>query len=93
MNAFELTIMLADLKTNFTIKNVKSVSSKISSRYFSSTLFTANILDMQILLKILMLCNMRYHSELLIKLEHYVSKSINDSVLDSSTGLKAQRAT
>ena len=93
MNAFELTLILADLKSNFTIKNAQSVSSKINSRYFSGTLFTTNIPDMKILLKILRVCKIKYRSNLSVELEHYLRKSISDSVLDSSTGLKAQRAT
>lgn len=94
MNAFELTMILANLKSNNTKYNVKIVLKDILNRSYDMTLFSADVDAMKLLLEVLDICNRKVEfGRVLSLIKHRLHKELHDSVLDSSTGLKAQRAT
>ena len=94
MNAFELTMMLAKLRSNLSITNISEIHTMIASQLFADNLFPMDTRSMELLLAILHLCDTRGSAPLtIIRIKHRLQKELHDSVLDSSTGLKAQRAT
>ena len=95
MNAFELTIMLAKLHDNLTAPHISKIHATVESKLFAGNLFPMDRRAMELLLDILHLCatKARYTSWTITQIKHRLNKELQDSVLDSSTGLKAQRAT
>lgn len=95
MNAFELTMILAKLHANLTTTNISEIHATVGSKLFEGALFPMDRRAMELLLDILHLCDTKssYTPLPIILTKHSLRKELHNSVLDSSTGLKAQRAT
>ena len=80
MDAFELTLMLATLKSNNTKYHIKSVLKNILNRSYDMTLFTTNINDMKLLLEILGICHNKVDFGIVLTgIKHRLHKELQDS--------------